>query len=115
MTVLGTYRYTYVVPITRGATLEFSAAKPLSVGISALGFVDAAVNGKSVRLFAAELQPADSDGLHWHAVRVSLDRYAGKLVALTFGADVVQGNAIGTWVSFANAGIYDTEKQGGKQ
>ena len=106
LTVLGTYRYAYHVKIGRGDVLAFEAAKPANIGIAAFAFVDVTDGRTTRRVFGADLPPADAEGPHWYAFHTSLDRYAGKAVTITFGDDVVDGNAIATWASFAHPAIY---------
>jgi hypothetical protein len=111
LTVLGTYRYAYHVSIEHGDVLAFEAAKGANIGIAAFAFVDVTDGRATRRVFGADLQPADADGPHWHAFRASLDRYAGRAVTITFGADIVDGNGIATWASFAHAAIYAAAKR----
>jgi len=110
LTVIGTYRYTYTLRVARGESLSFLAGKPWPTGIGALGFVDATAGATSTRLFSATLEPSDSSGIHWHPFRTSLDAFAGKTVDLTFGTDVVGGDATATWVCFAKAAISGNAK-----
>jgi hypothetical protein len=106
LTLISTYRYSYTFKVERGTILAFTAAKPFEIGIAARGFVDVNDGSKTDRVFVMDLPPANSDGPQWHLFTKSLDRYSGKNVTITFGADVVDGNATATWVSFAYAGIY---------
>lgn len=112
LTVLATYRYAYTVPVTRGTVLAFEAAKPGNIGIDAYGFVDVSARGKTERVFGATLPPADANGAHWTRFSIPLDRFAGTAATITFGTDVVGGNAIATWVSFADAGLYAAASRG---
>lgn len=87
LTVLPGFRCTFRrVPIVRGERLVFYVAQPRAAGAPSRAFVSVRDARGSAGVFSA-IVPPSVDEPAWRAQDVSLARFAGRTVDVTFGAD----------------------------
>ncbi|HEY0383956.1 MAG TPA: hypothetical protein VGC72_17315 [Candidatus Elarobacter sp.] len=100
LTVIAGFRYTYPpARIARRAALAFYAGRPYPNGSPTRAFVEVKDGRTTTRVFDDVLPLADAGGIHWKRHAVDLSRFAGRSVALTFGADAT-GEPSSAWVAF---------------
>ena len=106
LTVLATFRYAFPrVPLGATSELSFYVARPY-VGAPTRAFVDVADDTKSVRVFQEDLRAPGPDAIpSWEAHRIDLRRFAGRTVAVTFGADATTPDSTAAWVAFGDPAI----------
>lgn len=102
ISIVSGFRYSFPnVRVRPHSDLVFYDAKPFSAGVSDRAFVDVTPLGESsARVFVDTLRPAAS-AISWKSHRISLRRFSGKTVTITFGADAL-GDATAAWAAFAN-------------
>jgi hypothetical protein len=107
LTVLAGFRYEFArLQIRSGDALLFSAADPYTEGGGTHAFVEASTDGKRIEIFHSDFKPASATSdPAWQAYDISLARFAGKTVSLTFGVDALTGDQTAAWLAFANPRI----------
>jgi hypothetical protein len=107
LTIIAGFRYEFArLRIRRGDALLFSAADPYTAGGGTRAFIDASTGGKQSEIFHADFKPAlASSDPAWQAYDVSLERFAGDTVSLTFGVDALTGDQTAAWLAFADPRI----------
>jgi hypothetical protein len=104
LTVLPGFRCTFRgVPITRGEHLLFYVAQPRPGGAPSRAFVAVRDARGSAMVFSAVVAPPVAEPA-WRAQDVSLARFAGRIVDMTFGADPTAADRSG-WVAFAEPSL----------
>ena len=107
LTVVDRFRYTYPpARIHRGEALAFYSGRPFPNGAPTRAFVTVRDGPKSRTVFDEPQPVADVTGIKWKRHVVDLSGFAGRSVAITFGADAI-GDGTSAWVAFGFAGLID--------
>lgn len=100
LTLVSGFRYTYPpARIPRHAALAFYAGRPYPGGTPTRGFITVQDGSSRTLVFDEKLPPADATGIRWERHVIDMKRFAGRFVALTFGADAVV-DPTSAWVAF---------------
>jgi hypothetical protein len=106
LTVLATYRYLYPkIRIVRHERLTFTSAAPYAIGEGAHAFIDVKYGPTDARLYDEFLPAASVSGPRWEQHEIALDGFAGKTVAIIFGADIRDNDPTAAWVAFGNPAL----------
>ena len=110
LTIVDTFRYRYPpARIEPGMALAFYAARPTKEGDPTRAFVTVTDGAKSIPVFDEKLPPAGQDGIAWKRHVIDLQRFAGRSVAFTFGADATEDPS-GAWAAFAYPALVMTSR-----
>jgi hypothetical protein len=107
LTILAGFQYEFAgIQVNRGDALVFSAADPYALGGGTRAFIAADMGPKRSEIFHGDFKPAASASApDWQTYSVSLDRFAGGTISLTFGVDTLTADATAAWLAFGDPRI----------
>jgi hypothetical protein len=101
LTLIASFRYRFSpVRIERNTALAFYAGRPYPGGTPTRALVTIRDGRNDVVVYDEPLPLADAKGMKWKRHTIDLRRFAGRNVAITFGAEATGGDQTAAWAAF---------------
>lgn len=105
LTILSTFKYAYRIDVTTNERLGFVIGRPYGVGTPTRALVTVQDGQRHVSIYDAMIQPAAPEGIRWQRILVSLKKFAGRSVVITFEAESPDGDQTAAWIAFGSPAI----------